>query len=192
MGKVTRLRQPDQEDPLRAAAEAFSCANRPRHGAAESRLDPWFDAIQFLLGKDYTLEQVRQFLAANQVRISTSGIWMYLRRRQERALRAERARLAAATVSVAACPDPPARTLGSRLSDAELCRRNGWGAGTLLAGDEGHGVTVIRITAVGEDNVLAREVCHAGKPAGDLAAREAIWTLTCRDWRHVSGTGEQG
>lgn len=65
----------------------------------------------------------------------------------------------------------------------EKCKRNGWKAGTLLFGDEGYGPTVIRITAVGEESILAREVSHNGKPAED--AWESSWTLMERKWRRI-------
>lgn len=50
-------------------------------------------------------------------------------------------------------------------SPAAACRRNHWHVGTHLAGDEGHGETVIAITAVGEDVILARPVLHRGVAA---------------------------
>jgi hypothetical protein len=43
-------------------------------------------------------------------------------------------------------------------------------------------VTVITLTAIGEQNVLARQISHAGKP---YAGRESSWTLAYRDWRKV-------
>lgn len=66
---------------------------------------------------------------------------------------------------------------------AQKCRDNGWGPGTLLAGDEGYGETVIRVTAVGEDSILARAISHRGEPT---KRRESLWTLSCRDWREVA------
>ncbi len=68
------------------------------------------------------------------------------------------------------------------MTDAELCRSREWGPGTRLVGDEGYGPSVIEITAVGVDRILAREVSHNGKPA---VYDEATWTLSCRDWREV-------
>lgn len=73
-------------------------------------------------------------------------------------------------------------TRNSRISSAEICRRNGWGAGTLLAGDEGCGVTVIKITAVGDRRILAQGISHAGKRVN---WSESGWTLECRDWHVV-------
>lgn len=69
------------------------------------------------------------------------------------------------------------------MTDAQRCRKNGWKPGTLLAGDEGYGVTVIRITAVGEEGILARAVSHDGV---SMTRREAPWTLRCRNWRKAA------
>jgi hypothetical protein len=65
----------------------------------------------------------------------------------------------------------------------EKCKRNGWKAGTRLVGNEGYGPTVIRITAVGEESILARQVSHNGKPTED--AWEGTWTLMARKWRRI-------
>ena len=64
-------------------------------------------------------------------------------------------------------------------NSADFCRRMGWAAGTRIAGDEGYGVTVIEITAIGETSLLARTVQHDGKPRDD---GEGLWHLGCRDW----------
>lgn len=64
---------------------------------------------------------------------------------------------------------------------AAIARRNGWTPGTLLVGDEGHGATVIRITAVGEEKLLAVVVSHDGKPP--VHRRGGSWDLSFRDWR---------
>jgi len=68
------------------------------------------------------------------------------------------------------------------MSDAQRCRRNGWLPGTWLAGDEGYGVTVIEITAVGERYILAKRVSHKGETVNRY---ESLWTLSCRKWRKV-------
>ena len=65
-------------------------------------------------------------------------------------------------------------------NDADTCRLNGWTAGTHLVGDEGYGPTVIRLTAIGEEAILARAVMLDGQP---IPRHEATWTLACRDWR---------
>ncbi len=62
----------------------------------------------------------------------------------------------------------------------EQCRQNGWGPGTRLVGDEGHGPTVIEITAVGEQFILAKAISHNGH---QFARQwETNWTLELRDW----------
>lgn len=65
---------------------------------------------------------------------------------------------------------------------ADICRARGWGPGTRLVGDEGFGPTVIKITAVGESDILARAVSHNGEPTD---RKEGIWHLGCRDWREI-------
>ena len=67
-------------------------------------------------------------------------------------------------------------------SDADFCRRNGWQAGQKLAGDEGYGVSVIQLTAIGERSIFAKEVSRAGEPVNES---EHLWTLYLRDWKPV-------
>ena len=69
-------------------------------------------------------------------------------------------------------------------NQAMVCRNLGWLPGTRLAGDEGYGVTVIEITALGEEKILAKRISHDGKPI--VGGRESSWTLSCRDWRVVA------
>lgn len=64
--------------------------------------------------------------------------------------------------------------------DAAFCRRMNYGPGTRLAGDEGYGVTIIRITAIGERSILAIMESHNGKYHEDF---EKMWTLKNRYWR---------
>ena len=68
---------------------------------------------------------------------------------------------------------------------AEVCRERGWGPGTLLAGDEGYGVTVIEIVCVHDRNIYARTVAHDGLACG---GGESSWVLYCRDWQSVDPT----
>lgn len=68
-------------------------------------------------------------------------------------------------------------------NEADVCRRLGWIPGTRLAGDEGYGVTVIQITALGESKILAKRISHKGVPV--KGERESSWTLSCRDWKVV-------
>lgn len=68
-------------------------------------------------------------------------------------------------------------------NQAMVCRDLGWLPGTRLAGDEGYGVTVIEITALGESKILAKRISHKGVPV--RGERESSWTLSCRDWKVV-------
>ncbi len=77
-------------------------------------------------------------------------------------------------------------TLGSLLTSASLCRLNGWKPGTVLQGDSpvtpGAIPGRIRITAIGEDHILARAV---GTGVEDEVIHEIQWPLQRRDWRRV-------
>lgn len=70
------------------------------------------------------------------------------------------------------------------MNSAEKCRANGWKAGTILIGDEGYGSTVIEITAVGEELVLAKIISYTGESPHQWQ-KEQSWTLEYRDWREV-------
>lgn len=84
-----------------------------------------------------------------------------------------------------------------QVSSAQMCRRNGWGVGTLLRGYEGYvdgrGVwTTIRLTAIGENHVLARTVRLERVNAegvtvkvDDTERHEGSWTLVYRNWAAV-------
>jgi hypothetical protein len=76
--------------------------------------------------------------------------------------------------------------MGSTLKDyrsaAEICRERGWGPGTRIVGDEGYGPTVIEITAVGHEEILAKTISHNGQPP-KWEGGETSWVLWCRDWR---------
>jgi hypothetical protein len=69
------------------------------------------------------------------------------------------------------------------ISEADTCALNGWEVGTRLVGDEGFGPTVIKITAIGEEKIMARRISHNGAA---VHAQEGMWTLTCREWAEVS------
>lgn len=75
-------------------------------------------------------------------------------------------------------------SLGSRLSDADICRERGWAVGTVLEGGDGLGSDRIVITAIGETSVLARRVDEP--PSG-----EDLWMLSFRDWHPVAEAGER-
>jgi len=65
---------------------------------------------------------------------------------------------------------------------AEICRLNGWTVGTKLVGNEGYdGDSVIEITAVGEEKILAKWTTKKGR------TYEESTTLACRDWVEVDG-----
>ncbi len=68
------------------------------------------------------------------------------------------------------------------MNSAQMCRERGWTPGTRLVGDEGYGPTVIEITAMGEECILAKAISHNGQP---LAGVEESWVLWRRDWREV-------
>lgn len=67
-------------------------------------------------------------------------------------------------------------------SPADICRANGWQVGTRLVGDEGHGPTMIEITAIGERAILAKAISEGGEP---IMAPEGMWFLSYRDWQEV-------
>lgn len=69
---------------------------------------------------------------------------------------------------------------------ADVARLKGWTVGTKLIGDEGWGPTVIKITAIGEEEVLARKLSHNGEP---VDCDEGTWEFSCRDWKVMVGNG---
>lgn len=73
-------------------------------------------------------------------------------------------------------------TLNDMREPAEICRERGWIPGTRLVGDEGYGPTIIKITAVGEESILAKTISHNGQAS---KIGEGLWVLWCRDWRVV-------
>lgn len=62
------------------------------------------------------------------------------------------------------------------MTDADICRKNGWTVGTRLVGDIGYGPDVIEITAIGRGLVLA---------VSEPLRCESLWSLTCREWKAV-------
>lgn len=76
------------------------------------------------------------------------------------------------------------------MNDADTCRANGWTVGTRLVGDEGYGPTVIEITAIGERNIMAKEISHNYHMA--KYSDERSWTLSCREWTRVETTEASG
>jgi hypothetical protein len=63
---------------------------------------------------------------------------------------------------------------------AVICRERGWTVGTRLVGDEGDGPTVIEITAIGEEKIMAKTISEPPRYKG-----ESNWTLGARDWQPV-------
>ena len=63
-------------------------------------------------------------------------------------------------------------------SAADTCRANGWDVGTKLQGVHNTGSIVIQITAIGDDELLARQVEPVPLP-------ESLWTLAIRQWTRV-------
>lgn len=72
-------------------------------------------------------------------------------------------------------------TLHDHRFPADVCRARGWVIGTQLVGDEGGGPTMIQITAIGEQSILAKTLSENGRRA--TYTREGLWSLDCRDWR---------
>jgi hypothetical protein len=72
-------------------------------------------------------------------------------------------------------------------SSAAICRANGWGVGDILEGEEYGRIAQIRITAIGEEGVLAREI--AGGTVGfgwnPVHRPESSWSLAHREWTKV-------
>ncbi len=71
-------------------------------------------------------------------------------------------------------------TRNDRRHAAEICHERGWGVGTLLTGNDGFGSMTIEITALGNQVMLARTVCHNGQPTAYGGDRS--WRLSDRDW----------
>lgn len=80
------------------------------------------------------------------------------------------------------CPGPGQGCTLDGGSPAAIARRRGWGVGTELEGDEGWGVTQIRITALGEQAILARR-----EPGPEL-----LWALNARCWGLAGGRNADG
>ena len=83
-------------------------------------------------------------------------------------------------------------TLSDRREPAFICRERGWEKGTRLVGDEGCGPTVIEITAVGEEKILAKTISHNGDDTNRNYWTEHSWVLWCRDWHVVPNVKLRG
>lgn len=77
-----------------------------------------------------------------------------------------------------AAPDVPVSRTNPHFrvgeSPASHARRRGWNVGTRLVGDDGSGPTIITITSIGKEAVLA---------CADNSNRDHLWGLACRDWQ---------
>jgi hypothetical protein len=95
-------------------------------------------------------------------------------------------------VSVPANESPAAQTLAE--SNAGLCRRNGWVAGDLLCCGEpvpSDGLKFVRITAVGDVEVLGRRVngdCSEGPETLLSLLPHECRRLTLREWQSLQDT----
>ena len=70
------------------------------------------------------------------------------------------------------------------MTNADFCRDNGWGPGTVLEGDEGYGPERILITAVGREQILT--VCvKSTNGFRPQPVCEYGWTLEFRSWKRV-------
>ena len=73
------------------------------------------------------------------------------------------------------------------MTPAARCRRNGWAVGTRLRGIERgenwSSVVVIAITAIGEEEILAKMIEEDGDT--NLLTHEDTWSLDSRRWRRV-------
>ncbi len=67
---------------------------------------------------------------------------------------------------------------------ADICREHGWRAGTRLVGEDGLGTTVIEITALGNQVMLARRVSQDGEPAA--YDQDRSWRLSDRYWHEIA------
>ena len=77
----------------------------------------------------------------------------------------------------------PKTTLNDPREPAEICREHGWTVGTRLVGDEGRDHTIIEITALGEQQILAKTVSENGEWM--TKTWEGAWSLSTRDWQVV-------
>ena len=67
------------------------------------------------------------------------------------------------------------KTLGSKMSPADICRANEWGVGTVLCGDKFLS-PIIEIISIGVENVMA--INHSDGFAGYLR-------FDCQEWDEV-------
>jgi hypothetical protein len=73
------------------------------------------------------------------------------------------------------------KTSEMNASSAQICRDLGWPVGTLLECAEQQ--TVIRITAIGIEEVLAVAVREGGRDLDSARSFELLWDLRVHDWQ---------
>lgn len=69
------------------------------------------------------------------------------------------------------------------MTSSEKCRANGWTVGTVLEGVYSAYTSRIVITAIGENEILAKRIMHNERPLTD--SKESQWFLDYRDWKEV-------
>jgi len=74
-------------------------------------------------------------------------------------------------------------TLGSLLSDVQICHANGWVVGDILVFDLGAAEEQrVRITGFGESSILVRQYDKANSPEKGSWGNEYLLLLRYRDW----------
>lgn len=78
-------------------------------------------------------------------------------------------------------------------NDAETLRLNGWGVGDVIERETGFGdVVQVRITAVGEENILIRHKGGISQEFGaETTGRFLVWAVEGRPWWKVQESGDQ-
>lgn len=64
-------------------------------------------------------------------------------------------------------------------TSAHICRVRGWKPGMVLQGTKAEAAFTIRITAIGEDTVLARRLTRDGIPS---LGEDRVWNIGARGW----------
>lgn len=73
-------------------------------------------------------------------------------------------------------------TLNDGRQPAVVAREHGWKVGTKLIAVDNHGPEIIQITALGEDQLLAKSISRNGVAVTDNDS-ECSWHLDMRDWK---------
>jgi DNA-binding transcriptional MerR regulator len=67
-----------------SSVDAIEFLKRVKPAGPRSRLAPYWADIQYLRKAGCTLEQVREFLAENNVSVTVAGLSQYIRRREQK------------------------------------------------------------------------------------------------------------